>query len=234
MKKVLLSLIAAASFATAAQAQVTIIPKVGATFSNVSFKEDQTGQKSITGLTLGVGFNYALSSDGFFSIQPEVLYTQKGFRTETFNKDETKNRDYQLNYLEIPVLAKIAFGGETFKGYLNAGPSLGYGLGGKYLKKDIKSGVTKTEESSIIFGEEPEGYEGKDLYLDNRIDFGLQFGGGLGIKLGPGSVLLDLRYGMSMTNLMKPALIQLTSDAHKSQNRVMAVTIGYAIPLGGR
>jgi hypothetical protein len=234
MKKVLLSLIAAASFATAAQAQLTIIPKVGATFSNVALKEEMEGQKSITGLTLGAGFNYALSSDGFFSIQPEILYTQKGFRTETFKTDETKNRDYQLNYLEIPVLAKISFGGETFKGYLNAGPSLGYGLGGKYLKKDIKSGVTKTEESSIIFDKEPEGYEGKDMYLDNQLDFGLQFGGGLGVKLGPGSVLLDLRYGMGMTNLLDPTPNQAASDSHKSQNRVMAVTIGYAIPLGGR
>jgi opacity protein-like surface antigen len=234
MKKILLSLVAFTSFGMAAQAQVTIIPKAGVTFSNIAFKENQEGQGSTTGLVLGAGFNFALDQDAFFSIQPEILYTQKGFRTKTFNNADSRERQYTLNYLEVPVLAKIAFGSETIKGYVNAGPSLGFGLGGKRLKTDLNNGVAKTEEISVQFGKEPESYTGKDEFIDNRMDFGLQFGGGVGIKLGPGSLLLDMRYGLGMSNLIDADPNQTTSDANKSQNRVIALSLGYAIPLGGR
>ncbi len=227
-------MVAFAAFAMTAQAQVTIIPKVGFTFSNVAMKQEEDGQKSKTGLVLGAGFNFALDSDGFFSLQPEILYTQKGYRTETFKNADSKKRDYTLNYLEVPVLAKISFGSESIKGYVNAGPSLGFGMGGKWAKTDVSSATTKTEEASIKFGTEPASYSGKDLYVDNRIDFGLQFGGGVGVKLGPGSLILDLRYGLGMTNLMKAIPNQATSDANKTQNRVVAISIGYAIPLGGQ
>ena len=152
MKKILLSLVAFTSFGMVAHAQISIIPKAGVTFSNIALKEARDGQKSKTGLVLGAGFNIPLGQDGFFSIQPEILYTQKGYQTETFNKADSRKGEYTFNYLEIPVLAKIAFGTETIKGYVNAGPSLGYGLNGKGIRTDLTSGVTKTVEGSFQFG----------------------------------------------------------------------------------
>ncbi len=158
----------------------------------------------------GAGFNFPVDADGFLSIQPELLYIQKGVGAKSGNT----TADVHINYLELPVLVKISFGSETIKGYVNAGPSIGYALSGK-----TKIGSTT---SKITFDD-----------TDNRTDFGLQFGGGVGFQAGPGSILLDLRYGYGLTNTSKTPSGGNSSD-YKSQNRVVAVSVGYAIPLGGK
>ena len=226
MKKFFLSVVALTAFSFTAQAQVSIIPKAGLTISNVAFKEEEEGQKSTTGFLVGAGFNFPLSEDGFFSIQPELLYIQKGFGGESTNNGINSKTDNHFNYLELPLLAKISFGSETVKGYVNAGPSIGYALNGK-----LSSGGISV---AYKFGKEPSNYNGSDIYVDaNRLDFGLQFGGGVGFQVGPGSLLLDLRYGYGLTHLLKEQTGQQSGD-NKSQNRVIAISLGYAIPLGGQ
>ena len=115
--------------------------------------------------------------------------------------------------MELPVLAKINFGGESFRLYVNGGPSVAYALFGK------------TNNTDIEFG------DGADVSFNNRIDLGLQFGGGIGFKAGPGDILLDARYGLGLSNLLDESVAGTDNEL---QNRVFAFTLGYAIPLGGR
>jgi hypothetical protein len=225
MKKIFLTLAAATSLAFTAKAQVTFIPKAGVTFSNVALKDEIDGQGSTVGFLFGAGFNLPLDADGFFSIQPELLYIQKGFGLKGTDTSTgytvTFDTDNHFNYLELPVLAKISFGSETIKGYVNAGPSIGYALSGK------------TKGTATIQGQSQNIDEKADLSAGNRADFGLQFGGGIGFQAGPGSILLDLRYGYGLSNLEKESSGSSSGD-NKSQNRVIAVSVGYAIPLGGK
>jgi hypothetical protein len=208
---------------TAAQAQMSIIPKVGVTFSGIAFDEDIEEQTTKTGLVLGAGLNLPVVED-FFSVQPELLYTQKGVAYEGEEPFLGKVKvGLTINYLEIPVLAKISFGGDDFKAYVNAGPSIGFGLGGK--SKIEASG--ETEENDLTFGSDD------DDSFSNRLDLGAQFGGGIGFKVGPGSLLLDLRYGLGLSNLNK-AEDGMSSAEAKSKNRVLAISLGYAIPFGGK
>jgi hypothetical protein len=148
--------------------------------------------------------------ENFFSGQPELLFIQKGENYDARGV-ETKAT---LNYLEVPVLAKVFFGGQVFKAYVNAGPSLGLGLTGN---QKVEGG-----ETDIRVGDSSN--DGR-RYLDSRFDFGLQFGGGVGIGLGPGSVLADVRYGLGLTDL---------SDATRCKNCNFAFTLGYIIPLSGK
>lgn len=229
MKKVFLTLAAAAAFTFSAKAQVSFIPKAGITLTNVAFPKEQEeeGQKSTTGLLFGAGFNLPLSEDGFFSLQPELLYIQKGIgynQTETNGGIEANVKGkIRVNYFELPVLAKISFGGESVKGYVNAGPSLGYALSRKM------KGTASVQGQSQDFDEKMD-FDSED---DNRLDLGLQFGGGVSFQAGPGSIVLDLRYGYGLSNMAKTPEGEDKSD-YKSQNRAIAISVGYAIPLGGK
>jgi hypothetical protein len=232
MKKTILSLFTVLTMGYAAQAQVSIIPKVGVTLSNVAFKETQEGQQSLTGFLFGAGFNFPLGET--FSIQPELIYLQKGYAL-SYRDDQGAKSDAKvhLNYLEIPLLAKVAFGSESVKAYLNAGPSLGYGLGGNVNVKTDIFGAPLELTFPVKFGEEPANPNEVGTYFDNRIDLGVQFGGGLAFKAGPGSLILDARYGYGLSNLSKDSSGSSSNDS-KSQNRVIAVSLGYSIPLGGK
>jgi hypothetical protein len=100
-------------------------------------------------------------------MQPELLFIQKG---EQYQAGGVVTKA-KLNYLELPVLAKISFGSESVKGYVNAGPSLTLGLTGKQTVE----GGPNAGETDIRFGDRAG--EGR-RYLDNRFDFGLQLVGG--------------------------------------------------------
>lgn len=232
MKKTIFSLALLATIGFTCQAQ-TFIPKAGVSFSNVAFQNTQAGQKATTGFLVGAGFNFPMDTDGFFSIQPELLYIQKGYQSQWSTSSKTTDANIHLNYLEIPILAKLSFGSESLKGYINAGPSIGFGMGGKANKTTFDGTKTTSVTGSVKFGPQPLMANSNDVYVDNQTDFGLQFGGGIGYQVGPGSLLLDVRYGLGMTNLYNLGDKQ-SAGANKSQNRVLALSLGYAIPLGGK
>jgi len=245
MKKNLL-LVAALSTFGVASAQVSIIPKAGLTLSTISHKKtdnfplEQDDVVTNTGFTAGIGFNLPLTEDGFFSVQPELLYVQKGYRINYTNPLGSLDSRQKFNYLEVPVLAKVNFGTETIKLYVNAGPSFGYALGGSH-ESIVKSGpLSITTSGKNLFKEEPANTNGDDDYYDpkyyNRLDLGLQFGGGVGLAVGPGALLLDARYGMGLNYFYKGRTDNNSNGDNEPnfKNRVFAFTLGYAIPLGGK
>jgi hypothetical protein len=214
MKKQVLLLTSACLLALGAQAQISIIPKGGITLSTVSYDDEPSGQESKVGFVGGAAVEIGIIQD-FFSVQPELLFIQKG---EKYDVQGATNRS-TLNYLELPVLAKVAFGSEVIKGYVNAGPSLSLGLSGTHKVE----GGEMPGEQAIRFGSRRSGENRQ--YVDSRFDFGLQFGGGVSVGLGPGAVIGDVRYGLGLTDLY---------DENKSKNRSFAFTLGYAIPLFGK
>jgi hypothetical protein len=236
MKKTFLCIVSVMTFGLISQAQVTIIPKVGASFGNYAYnssevEDEDEKSKYNSGLTLGAGFNFAAGE--MFSIQPELLYIQKGQKYSE-DGDYYKTR---FNFIEIPVLVKVSFGSETVKGYVNAGPSLGYALNGKNSFKFSEMGLTVSGSERIKFAEEPaDGGDDETTYYNpefvNRVDLALQFGGGVGFQAGPGMLLLDARYGLGMSKFYKAQEdIDFKGDG---KSRTLALTLGYAIPLGGK
>ncbi len=113
MKKTVL-LAALSAITGLATAQVSIIPRAGITIANASLADDnglRNGKTSLLGFTGGLGFNFSVTDDNFFSIQPEILYVQKGFSAAATGIINY-NGDYRLNYVEVPLLFKINFGGK--------------------------------------------------------------------------------------------------------------------------
>jgi hypothetical protein len=212
MKKVFSLLVILAVFSVSASAQSYLLPKGGITFSNLNVNNDAVEGR--TGFVAGLGLGIPLTPDNFFVIQPEVLYIQKGANFAA-NQNQTFVGQTTLNYLEVPVLGKINFGGEAFRLFVNAGPSVAYSLGG----------TTNNGEANIAFGDDA------TATLNNRLDFGAQFGGGFGFRAGPGDILLELRYGLGLSNILNTQIAGADTEA---QNRVFALMLNYAIPLGSR
>lgn len=246
MKKTFLFLAILFASGAAGYAQVSVIPKVGLTRSTISlpnnsgFAFEKDDVMSLPGFVAGIGFDLPIAGDGFFSVQPELLYIQKGYRVEAAGDQATLEETDAYNYLEVPVLAKINFGSERVKLYVNAGPSFAYALNGRFTREISGGLLASSTAGKNIFAEEPDNSTGDDQYLSpkyfNRVDAGVQFGGGIGLAVGPGAVLLDARYGMGLTNFFKGNRDNGTSNDDRAnvQNRVFAFTLGYAIPLGGK
>ncbi|NIK74081.1 hypothetical protein FHS56_001594 [Thermonema lapsum] len=208
MKKLLLTLAAGVLF-FGAQAQISIMPKAGVSLANTASKTDGESENfnMKTGFTFGVAAPISISEQ--FSVQPELLYVQKGRKQKSGGTTTSRT----LNYLEIPVMARAHFGGF----YLGAGPYLGIALSAK--EKEKRNGTSVESNLNI----------GIDQIEDDvkPTDFGLCFGLGYGLEIGPGKLVLDARYGLGLSNTLPSG----DSD-NFDKNRNIALTVGYAIPLG--
>ena len=233
MKKDLLLLSAILIATLGAKAQVYIMPKAGAAFSHMQLANDISyngNLKAISGFTGGAAIEAKMSS--FFSWQAELLFVTKGFSDKFSGPGYSYTYSQKISYLEIPLLAKGNFTQGKFKAFILAGPSIAYGLGGKYAYSG-----SYTSSGTIYFKSAPANYTGNDSYYNknetNQIDIGLQFGGGVGYELGPGVIILDARYGMGFIDLYKKAYGNATNPNfdNTSKYRVFALTIGYAIKI---
>lgn len=221
MKLKIAALVAFVFAAFAAQSQISVGAKAGLNLASQSYS-------GIDSLTSGVDFkSLPLYSFGAvlevgltenFAIQAEANYMQKGGRSE-FSGDilgitfSTKS-DIRVNYLDIPVLAKYSFGGESAKGYLLAGPNFSYAFSGK----------TKIESTTPVGSDSSE----EDLNFDdaayNRTDLGLNLGIGAQFGLSDNMRLFaDARYNLGLTNLNTD---EDTKDDLKVKNRGIGINVG--------
>ena len=227
MKKLLV--VIALIMAISASAQ-KFIPKAGITLSTLKTETlDQQdyfdSYEYATGFSVGLGYRIGFSD--LISLQPELLFIQKGWKNEYgyddgFGYNETYTETAKLNYIELPVLLRIALGPDNFKFHINAGPSVGFGINGKYDYKfriDYYGDIsTFSTDGDIKFEEMQENYAGPDGYIPNRIDFGAQLGGGVTFF---NKIMIDIRYGLGLSDLY---------DDGESKNRVLQFSVG--VPLG--
>jgi hypothetical protein len=235
MQKILMSLFVLGAV-VAGHAQ-TIIPKAGLTISSTNASVTDAGLdtklSSAAGFTVGVGYNYPLGTvgKGLFSVQPELAFIQKGFKAKSTGEfymgeaifEMEADQHYKINYLEVPLLSKIEFGSPSARFFFLAGPSIGYGLGGKLSgTMTLDDGYEVFEgdiDADIKFGEEPDDEEIEDVYFNNRVDFGLQLGAGVTLA---NRIAVEVRYGLGLSNL---------SDESDSANRVVQFTVGVPLKL---
>lgn len=186
LKFILLLFIVSSVFETS-HAQISIGPKVGLNYS--TFGGDNSNGDGISYL-IGVQFG-AVAQINFneqFAFQPELLYFQKGAKSEFFDAGFNFEIDKAINYLEVPLLAKYMFGDtEATQFYLIGGPSIGIGLNVNIITEE---GEEESEET-VSF---------EDQML-NRLDIALSFGGGVQFPLGPGELFVDARYLFGLTSV---------------------------------
>ena len=202
MKKIALLMILGLSISFA-HAQAKFGVKVGANYSNLSGDlTDQDANRSKVGFLAGITANFPLSSDNFVSIQPELLYSQKGYQ---FQKDEVTidNARYEFkgkrnfNYLDLPVLVKINAGPIFFE----AGPQFSYLLG-----------VRDNREVTLI-GSGIDSKEWDKIEKDNLSELEVGYVAGLGFQA-PMGIGVGLRYNGSVNALAKEDQDELVNARH--------------------
>lgn len=154
--------------------QLELIPKAGINIAKQAI--DATNAEKIkVGFQGGVGLNIPTGAGGF-SVQPEINFVGKGTKLEFAGR----KTDLELNYLELPVLAKYSFGPV----YINAGPS-------------IALMIDKENKFIQNYGSAP-----------TKFEFGVQMGAGIALPVGPGKIIVDGRYALGLTDVSKSAGIK--------------------------
>lgn len=197
-----LSLLLLLSISFGVNAQISIGPKLGINIATLG-GDDTDEAKSLLGFQAGITAEIGITEK--FSFQPELLYFQKGYRDDDFFE-----LDFALNYIEIPLLAKIHFGdSESTSFFATVGPSFGFGQKIK-ISGDGQSEKFDFDESGL-----------------KTFDLGLSIGFGVQLPLGPGNLFIDARYLLGLTSLDD------SDDDLNIKNRGIGIAAGFLFPIGG-
>lgn len=217
-------LIAAALFLVTnlAIAQFSVGIKTGINFNDISETDALDALtpdfKQLKGLNIGLVSELEIGNH--FAIQPELSYTQKGFKLDEGMDFELYNIPLPIgvivrskfSYLEVPLLFKGKIGDDKMKGYLIAGPSVGYAIDGQ---------LTATARAILEFQ-----VADQDLNLNQigyeRFEVAGIVGGGAEVKIPSGKLFMDARYQFGFTELYDIPVFN-----EKIKNRGVSLNAGY-------
>ncbi|MBC7777065.1 MAG: PorT family protein [Phycisphaerae bacterium] len=212
--------LAAIFFIPQSQAQVAI--KAGVNFASISESAsleeyESLKNNTVAGFQAGVSFDLGLSD--MFTIQPELLFIQKGGKsTYILNEDNKFVSRLYYNYVEVPVLAKLKFYKEDGGGfYLLGGPFVGLAVSGKSRNTTTVLGVDNTDENEFNFDNDDEAER------QRRTDWGVSFGGG--VKFG--HMFVDARYNLGINNLLDDDSNNQNDNKAYRRTRGIGLVLGY-------
>ena len=211
--------------------KISVGPRLGLNISNVAFSdgdskhinEMEEDKTSLTGVHAGLVANIGVNE--IFSIQPEILFSQKGLKYE----DDGDSFATQMNYLEIPVLGKFMFGSDDINFFINAGPYAAYMMGGKHMAEF--GGDDLSTEIDFDYPDQHPLFPNNNREKPNRMDFGLAVGAGLGINAGPGTFNLEARYGFGFNDITEYEK-ERPNGIPKATHRNLGISVGYLFSLG--
>jgi len=121
-----------------------------------------------------------------------------------------------LNYMELPILAKYNFGNEKVGGYLTAGPTMSYASSGRF-----RTAANFIIDLNVIDQE----FDFDNLNI-SKFDVGASIGAGGTVKLGTTKLFMDARYTHGFNKLDNIPVIDLDF-----KNKNFSLTTGFLIPL---
>ena len=199
--------------------------RAGANYSNLAGNiQNQDTYNNKIGFLGGVMLNVPLIQDGFLSLQPEILYSQKGFEnkpteyTSLLGDKQKREGSVNYNYLDVPLLLKVRAAGLVFE----AGPQYSY-----LLSANNKTTVTTTPR----FGGTPttaEAQDKTDVSGFNRNELG--YLAGVGYEAANG-LSLSLRYTSAFSDFVKSDNNSyFNGDLKNARHSAFQLSLGYLIP----
>lgn len=128
----------------ATKAQIKFGVKGGVNISSVKLNKDIVSSDNITGFHVGPMIEAMIPAMGL-GLDAAVLYSQKGI---DLNDDNWESMT--TDYIDVPVNLKWKFGLPVLKGYLAAGPYVGFRVGGDKLWE--MPGSIKNQVKAKSFG----------------------------------------------------------------------------------
>ena len=169
----------------------------GLNMNSVSF-DPKIKQNTLNGMEMGVTMRYM--SEKYFKmmcgVQMEINYSQRGW-SEKIEDGSGNTYSRTMNYVEIPLLAHLAFGKDALnrgvKFFINAGPQIGFFLSDKEEMSDNWDTSQRPNGVTEQYGKA----------VENKFDYGIAAGAGLELSTGIGHFLLEGRYYMGLGDFYK-------------------------------
>ena len=217
------TLLATAAVSSAQAQNVRLGLRAGANYSNLAgnIQNENTYNNKI-GFLGGVMLNVPVLADGLLSVQPEVLYSQKGFEnkpTEYSSVLGKQKREGQVNYnyLDVPVLLKFKASGFIAE----AGPQYSYLL---TANNKTKTTTTPSFGSPTV----SEAQNKTDVSGLNRNELGYLAGVGYEAENG---LSLSLRYTGAFSDFVKSDNnTYFNGDLKNARHSAFQLSLGYLIP----
>jgi hypothetical protein len=206
----------------------TAIIRGGVNFANVSNNDDGDVDKAKTLTSFNVGIIGDLNITSFFAIQPGLLFTGKGIKTQSGNEGDANWYRATSNpyYLEVPLNFVFKTPTGPIKFFAGAGPYLGIGIAGKNKVKGAILGTEFTSEEKIDFSNDDPSTlneeEGAGFGIMKRFDYGLNGLAGIETK----NIVISANYGLGLAKLQSGSN---SGEDNNNKHRVFSLNLGFKL-----
>jgi opacity protein-like surface antigen len=181
----------------------------GPAFANFNYSEESSlpswiNKNSLLQFTGGVGFELSFTTN--FALELDIMYAPGGAEFKGTYMGDTVTYTFKGYAVAMPVLFKVSFLSRTTP-YIITGGFLAYTTSQKAIL-DVSPGIFHSED---------------DMTDDvNRFQYGLVFGGGVEIAIASMNFLVEGRYDLGLSNL-----IRHPSPGETAKSTNIVILIGY-------
>lgn len=167
--------------------------RAGATVSEMAWSPS-VRQKFTPGFTVGLTARY--TEENYFGLIAELNFTQRGW-AENYLPETGLNYKRTLNYAQIPVMTHIFFGSDTFRGFVNLGPEVGY-----MVSSSISSNFDYHNPGQVAGFPSNYRVSQLDMAIARRFDYGIAGGIGAELRLRrKHSIMIEGRFYYGLANV---------------------------------
>ena len=206
----------------------SIILRGALNLANVSISESGRVDDAKTLTSFQAGFIGDFSLGQFVSLQPGLLVSGKGSKTQSGETSDANYFKATTNpiYLEVPLNLVFKFGangGPNF--FAGAGPYVAIGIAGKNKIEGKFLGTSFSSEDDIVWSDDDPttlNYEeGAGFGIMKRFDYGLNGTAGIDLK----KAVISVNYGLGLAKLQSGS----DNEDDNNKHRVLSFTIGFKL-----
>jgi len=206
----------------------SIILRGGLNLANVTISENGRVDDAKNLASFQAGFIGDVSLGQFIALQPGLLVSGKGSKTQSGETTDANYFKATTNpiYLEVPLNLVFKFGangGPNF--FAGAGPYLAIGIAGKNKTEGKFFGTSFRSEDDIIWSDDDPttlNYEeGAGFGIMKRFDYGLNGTAGIDLK----KAVISVNYGLGLAKLQSGS----NNEDDNNKHRVLSFTIGFKL-----
>jgi hypothetical protein len=209
MRKIIFSTFLSVAAASIVNAQATFGIHAGGTLNTMETKSSGITYKGDAQIGWKVGGVANLPLSVNFAFMPQLNALAKNSKLEITESGFTAKETVKLTYLELPL--NFVYTSNGF--FAGVGPSIGFGLSGKYKYEETGS---PTEEADIKFDGKANDGNDNNYHLKS-IDFGGQILAGYKV---PSGLFFIAHYNLGVSNISPDNDVTV-------KNKYFGVTIGY-------
>lgn len=167
--------------------------RAGATMSNMAW-QPAVRQTMTPGFLGGLTIRY--TEEKYFGLMADLVLTQRGW-AEKFEDNPEFSYRRQFTYVQLPVMTHIYFGSQSFRGFVNLGPSVGY-----MVSDRIVSNFNYRNTAEVAGFPSGRRTAQLDMAVYSKVDYGITAGAGMEFRARrKHSFMLEARFYYGIGNV---------------------------------